>query len=89
MISMISEIYLLGIFPPKMAQFQAVDYVIFSLMLLISLGIGVFQAFTRGRQRTTNEYLMGNRHLKLAPVALSICVSMISGKALVYTLFLI
>ena len=63
-----------------MAQFQALDYVLFFSMLLISLAIGVFQAFTGGRQKTTAEYLMGNRQLKLAPVALSICVSMISGE---------
>ncbi len=63
-----------------MNRFHIVDYVVFVALLLISLGIGVFQAFTGGKQRTTFEYLMGNRQLKLAPVALSICVTMISGK---------
>ena len=66
-----------------MDRFHAFDYVVFTIMLLISLGIGVYSAFTGGRQKTTSEYLMGNRQLRLAPVALSICVSMISANTLV------
>ena len=66
-----------------MNRFHIVDYVLFVVMLLISLGIGVYSAFTGGRQKTTSEYLMGNRQLRLGPVALSICVSMISANTLV------
>ena len=66
-----------------MNRFHAVDYILFTVMLLISLGIGVYSAFTGGSQKTTSEYLMGNRQLKLGPVALSICVSMISANTLV------
>ena len=66
-----------------MNRFHVVDYIMFAVMLLISLGIGVYSAFTGGGQKTTSEYLMGNRQLKLGPVALSICVSMISANTLV------
>ena len=66
-----------------MNRFHIVDYILFVVMLLVSLGIGIYSAFTGGRQKTTSEYLMGNRQLKLAPVALSICVSMVSANTLV------
>ena len=42
--------------------FHWFDYVVFTGTLLIALGIGVFQAFTGDKQRTTKEYLMGNRY---------------------------
>ncbi len=67
----------------KMNRFHPVDYVLFAVMLLMSLGIGVYSALSGGGQRTTAAYLMGNRQLSLGPVALSICVSMISSNTLV------
>ncbi len=66
-----------------MERFHPADYVLFVVMLLASLGIGIYSAFSGGGQKTTTEYLMGNRQLSLAPVALSICVSMISANTLV------
>ena len=41
--------------------FHWADYVVFAGTLIIALGIGVVQAFTGDKQRTTKEYLMGNR----------------------------
>lgn len=66
-----------------MQKFHAADYVVFVVMLLLSLGIGVLSAFTGKKQKTTTAYLMGNRQLSMGPVALSICVSMISANTLV------
>ena len=54
------------------------DWVVFVIMLCIALGIGVYYAFTGGRQKTTGEYLMGNRQMNLIPVTLSLMVSYIS-----------
>lgn len=34
-------------------QFSTLDYVIFALLLVASAGIGLFYAFSGGRQRTT------------------------------------
>lgn len=34
-------------------HFSTVDYVIFALLLVASAGIGLFYAFSGGRQRTT------------------------------------
>ncbi len=40
--------------------FHIADYVIFVGILLISTGIGLYHAFTGGKQRTTKEYFMAN-----------------------------
>ena len=64
---------------PAEKGFHAADYVIFAVTLLVSLGIGLYHAFTGGRQKTTKEFLMGNRNLRTLPVAMSILVSFISA----------
>lgn len=61
------------------ASFHWFDYVVFIGVLLLALGVGVFQAFTGDRQRTTSEYLTGNRQLRLGPVLLSMFMSGISA----------
>ena len=42
--------------------------------LAISLGVGVYYGVIK-KQRTTEEYLLGNRHMQLLPVALSMLVT--------------
>ncbi|XP_041355395.1 sodium-coupled monocarboxylate transporter 1-like [Gigantopelta aegis] len=64
---------------PGIPTFGAADYVVFALMLLVSAGIGVFYAFWGGRQKTTKEFLMADRSMKIIPVAISILVSFISA----------
>jgi len=59
--------------------FHAIDYAIFALVLLVSLGIGLFHACSGGKQRTTKEFLMADRRMDTLPVALSILVSFVSG----------
>lgn len=54
------------------------DYIIFAGTLLVSLGIGFYHSFTGGKQKTTNEYLMGNRQMNILPVTISMTVSYIS-----------
>lgn len=61
------------------SYFHWADYIVFSATLVVSLGVGVFQAFIGDKQRTTKEYLMGNRQLHLIPVALSMFMSYISA----------
>jgi Na+/proline symporter len=55
------------------------DYVVFSATLVISLGIGLYHACTGDKQKTTKDFLMGNRRLRTLPVALSMLVSFISA----------
>ena len=57
----------------------------FSITLAGSLGIGLYYACAGGKQKTTNEYLMGDRNLKIIPVAISLLVSFISSTAIMGT----
>ena len=60
-------------------EFKWYDYVIFVSTLVISLGIGVYAAFSGGKQKTTKEYLMANRRLGTIPVGLSMFMSYVSA----------
>ena len=52
------------------------DYVVLVVILLASLGIGIFYSC---KQRTQEEYLHGGRKMSLLPVAISMVVSQISA----------
>lgn len=56
-------------------MFGVWDWVVFAATLGVSAGIGVYHAVTGGKQKTTNEFLMGDRKIGLFPVAISILVS--------------
>ena len=58
--------------------FHWLDYVIFSLVLLISCGMGIYYAF-KTKKRDKEEYLLGNRNMSWIPVGLSLVVSYTSG----------
>ncbi|KAK3580515.1 hypothetical protein CHS0354_009467 [Potamilus streckersoni] len=60
-------------------QFEAWDWVLFALILGISAAIGIYYAFIGRKNQTTGEFLMGNRNMKLIPVAVSILVSFMSA----------
>ena len=63
-------------------SFHTADYCIFGAVLLIFLAMGLYHAFSGGRQKTIGEYLMGDRHMSLVPVAVSILVSMVSSNTI-------
>ncbi|XP_060084537.1 sodium-coupled monocarboxylate transporter 1-like [Ylistrum balloti] len=65
--------------------FHPADYIIFAAMLIISAGIGVFHAFSGGRQSTNREFLMANRQMRSLPVALSVLASFFSASTLLGT----
>lgn len=56
-----------------------VDYVVFSVIILLTFAIGAYQGLAGGGQKTASEYLSANRQLRPFPVALSIIMSFISG----------
>ena len=60
-------------------RFGAVDFAVFAIMLLLSALIGIYHAFTGGRQRTTKEFLFANRGMMGIPVALSLLASFMSA----------
>lgn len=54
-----------------MQRFGRMDYVMFLLMLLICVAIGLFFGFCR-KSKSTQDYLVGNRSMRVVPVALSL-----------------
>jgi len=48
------------------------DYLVFSLILAVSVAIGFYYACAGDRQRTTQEYLIANRSMHWFPVACSL-----------------
>ena len=56
-------------------SFHLADYSIFAVTIIVSLGIGLYYALSGGKQRTTSEYLVGNRQMMILPVAISLMVS--------------
>ena len=63
-------------------RFHFVDYVIMVGFLLISLAIGVYYGVIQ-KQRTTEEYLFGNRQMSLVPVAVSLMVTYLSAVSVI------
>ncbi|XP_046397318.1 sodium-coupled monocarboxylate transporter 2-like isoform X2 [Ischnura elegans] len=60
--------------------FSALDYSLFGAMLVLSAMIGIYFAFfAKKKQNTISEYLMGGRNMSLAPVAMSLTASYVSG----------
>ena len=55
-------------------RFHVADYLVMGAMLLVSLGIGLYFGLLK-KQRTPEEYLLGNREMSLLPVALSMIVT--------------
>ena len=62
-----------------MATLGILDYVVLVFMLAISAVIGVYAAFTGDRQRTSAEYLLGNRQMNFITVGLSVMISFASA----------
>jgi len=59
--------------------FHWVDYLVFAISLFLSAMIGVYYGFCGKKQKTTSEFLMGGRNLKVFPVAMSLQASFLSS----------
>jgi len=57
------------------AHFVLVDYITFALAFGGSVCLGIHFALSGGRQKTTSEYQLGNRHMNILPVVLSVLIS--------------
>lgn len=62
--------------------FTWIDYALLVATVIVSLGMGLYQALKGDKQRTTEEYLMADRKMKIVPVAVSLTISFISGISL-------
>ena len=54
------------------AHFATADYVIFILMIVISILIGIYVGYKELHNDSTKEYLIGGRKMHPIPVALSL-----------------
>ncbi|TDH13749.1 hypothetical protein EPR50_G00036340 [Perca flavescens] len=67
------------------ATFSVWDYVVFAGTILVSAGVGLFQAI-RGRKETSSaEFLLGGRQMTAVPVAMSLTASFMSGITVIGT----
>ena len=65
-----------------MATLVVADYAVIVVTMLISSGIGVYYWLTGGRQKSTEEYFMADRSMKVAPIAIGLMVSYLSAVSL-------
>ena len=70
-------------------KFKAVDWVVFSLMLVGSVGIGVGSAFKNRKKATTDDYLLGGGNMPPLAVAISLMGGWISAISILGELILI
>lgn len=63
----------------SMYTLSALDYVIIVGMFSVSAFIGVFFACFGGRQKTSEEYFLGNRRMGVIPVIISMTVTVMSA----------
>ncbi|CAL4063754.1 unnamed protein product, partial [Meganyctiphanes norvegica] len=59
-------------------MFGITDWVLFTLSLMVSLGIGIYHGY-RGRKATTTEYLLADRKLQPVPLAMSLMIGTVSA----------
>ena len=62
-----------------MASLHWVDYLIFAAFMLASIGIGIYHSLTGGKQKTTQEFIMADRQLKVLPTMMSLVASYYSA----------
>lgn len=64
---------------PSYHQLQWPDYLVFVLMLVVSILIGIYYRMTGGKQNTTAEYLLADGSMSIFPVAFSLMASFMSA----------
>ncbi|XP_045170898.2 sodium-coupled monocarboxylate transporter 1-like [Mercenaria mercenaria] len=66
----------------KRLEFHTADYVVMVIFVVISSAIGIYYGFYK-KQRTTEEYILGNRQMHFVPVALSLAVTFQSAVSII------
>lgn len=61
------------------STFQAADWVVFSLMLVVSVAIGVISAVRSRRNANTKDFLLGGKNMPPLAVAISLLGGIISA----------
>lgn len=58
--------------PQHTMTFGWFDYVIFTMMLTVSALIGIYFGCFGSKQKTTKEYLLGGKTMKVLPIVISL-----------------
>ncbi|XP_053375931.1 sodium-coupled monocarboxylate transporter 1-like [Mercenaria mercenaria] len=66
----------------KRLEFHTADYIVMAIFVAISSAIGIYYGFYK-KQRTTEEYILGNRQIHFVPVALSLAVTFQSAVSII------
>ncbi|XP_067672324.1 sodium-coupled monocarboxylate transporter 1-like [Haliotis asinina] len=74
-----------SIYTGQKRTFTIPDYVLFSLTLAISAGIGLFFAIKDRNNVTSKEYHLGGKNMNILPVAMSLLVTFLSALTLLGT----
>lgn len=67
---------------PVSSTFSTVDYVVFALLLVLSLAIGLYHAYRGWGRHTMGQLLMADRKMGCLPVALSLLATFQSAVAI-------
>ena len=59
--------------------FSVYDWVVFSVVMLISASFGVYYGFIGSRQKTAAEYLLADRSMGFLPVSMSLLATFYTG----------
>ncbi|KAK3913243.1 Sodium-coupled monocarboxylate transporter 2 [Frankliniella fusca] len=70
---------------PAADLFGWADYLVLVLVLGVSLLVGLYYGCCGSRQSTDREYLLGNKEMRMLPVAISLTAGYISGITLLGT----
>ncbi|XP_046554450.1 sodium-coupled monocarboxylate transporter 1-like isoform X1 [Haliotis rubra] len=74
-----------SIYTGQKKTFTIPDYVLFSLTLAISAGIGLFYAIKDRNKVNSKDYLLGGKDMNILPVAMSLLVTFLSALTLLGT----
>ncbi|EFN62292.1 Putative sodium-dependent multivitamin transporter [Camponotus floridanus] len=65
----------------SMQNFGALDYTVFTIMLIVCGIIGIYFGFVK-KSSGEDEYLVGERNMQMFPVSLSLTASFMSGRVI-------
>lgn len=53
-------------------KFNWIEYMTFGSLLGLSALIGIYFGWFKGNQNTVNEYMLGGKHMRVFPIAMSL-----------------
>ena len=65
--------------------FSAVDYIVFTIMLVVSASVGVYFAYRSRRNETLDSFTLGGRDMHAFPTSLSIMCTTLSALTVIGT----